>query len=81
MEDGSLKVIFSEILRGYSLAESFSGKIRINHFTNFDSAALDIKNKAFYDKAIKEGLPNRKERIDYLLDEGIWTEKKKQRGR
>ena len=76
MEDGSLKVIFSEILRGYSLAESFSGKIRINHFTNFDSAALDIKNKAFYDKAIKEGLPNRKERIDYLLDEGIWTEKK-----
>ena len=76
MEDGSLKVIFSEILRGYSLTESSSGKVRINHFTNFDSAALDIKNKAFYDKAIKEGLPSREERIDYLLEEGIWTEKK-----
>ena len=76
MEDGSLKVIFSEVLRGYSLVDSSLGKSRINHFTNFDSASLDIKNKAFYDKAIKEGLPSRKERIDYLLEEGIWTDEK-----
>tara|TARA_R110000765_G_scaffold325588_1_gene417012 strand:+ start:816 stop:1802 length:987 start_codon:yes stop_codon:yes gene_type:complete len=76
MEDGSLKVIFSEVLRGYSLVDSSFGKSRINHFTNFDSAALDIKNKAFYDKAVKEGLPSRDERIDYLLEEGIWTNEK-----
>ena len=76
MEDGSLKVIFSEVLRGYSIVESSFGKSRINHFTNFDSAALDIKNKTFYDKAIREGLPSRKERIDHLLDEGVWTDEK-----
>ena len=60
MEDGSLKVIFSEVLRGYSLVESSFGKSRINHFTNFDSAALDIKNKAFYDKAIRKDFPAEK---------------------
>ena len=76
MEDASLKVIFSEVLRGYSLVESSFGKSRINHFTNFDSAALDIKSKAFYDKAVKEGLPSREERVDYLLREGVWTDEK-----
>tara|TARA_R100000458_G_C8263869_1_gene239153 strand:+ start:90 stop:1076 length:987 start_codon:yes stop_codon:yes gene_type:complete len=76
MEDGNLKVVFSEILRGYSLVDSSFGPSRINHFNNFDSASLDIKNKEFYDKAIKEGLPTRDERIDFLLKEGIWTEEK-----
>ena len=77
MEDASLKVIFSEILRGFTLVDSQShGKIRIKHFTNFDSAELDIKNKLFLDKAINQGLPTRKDRIDYLLKENIWTEDK-----
>ena len=77
MEEGNLKVVFSEVLRGYSLAESPSfNKIRIKHFNNFDSAALDIKNKAFFDKAVEKGLTTRKDRIDYLLREDIWTEEK-----
>ena len=77
MEEGALKVIFSEILRGYTLVESETfGKIRVKHFTNFDSAELDIKNKAFYDKALEEGLPTRKQRIDYLIKENIWTKEK-----
>ena len=77
MEEGALKVIFSEVLRGYTLVDSTTfGKIRVKHFTNFDSAELDIKNKAFYDKALEQGLPTRKERIDYLLKENIWTKEK-----
>ena len=77
MEDGSLKVIFSEILRGFTLVNSKDyGKIRVKHFTNFDSAELDIKNKFFYDKAVGQGLPTREERVEYLLKEGIWTDAK-----
>jgi len=77
VEDASLKVIFSEILRGFTLVDSENyGKIRVKHFTNFDSAELDIKNKLYYDKALKEGLPTRNDRIDYLLKENIWTEEK-----
>ena len=77
MENGNLKVVFSEVLRGYTLVDSpCFNKIRIKHFNNFDSAELDIKNKAFYDKAVSDGLTTRKDRIDYLLKENIWTEEK-----
>ena len=77
MDPIDLKVTFSEILRGFTLLESeYYGTVRIKHFTNFDSAELDIKNRAFYKKAINEGLPSRKERIDFLLDQQIWTEEK-----
>tara|TARA_R100001082_G_scaffold3773_1_gene3000 strand:+ start:6677 stop:7672 length:996 start_codon:yes stop_codon:yes gene_type:complete len=77
VEDGSLKVIFSEVLRGFTLAESQEfGKIKVKHFNNFDSAELDIKNRYFYEKAVKQGLPTKRERIDYLVKENIWDEGK-----
>ena len=77
MEEGNLKIVFSEILRGYTLVNlSDFGTVKIKHFNNFDSAELDIKNRFFYDKAVSQGLPTRKERIDHLLAEDIWTEKK-----
>ena len=53
MEKKDSKIIFSEVLRGYTVVESPSyKKISIKHFNNFDSAALDIKNKTFYSSAI-----------------------------
>jgi len=74
MEESSLKVVFSEILRGHTLVSSPKyGDVKIKHFNNFDSAELDIKNDFYYQKAINEGLPTRKQRIDYLLKEKIWT--------
>jgi len=77
LEHENLKIVFSEALRGYTLVDSPSyKKISIKHFNNFDSAALDIKNKTFYDKAVENGLPTRKERIDYLIKENVWTEEK-----
>ena len=77
MDPIDLKVTFSEILRGYSLVQSeYFNIVRIKHFTNFDSAELDIKNREFYNKALNEGLPSRKQRIDDLLEQKIWTEEK-----
>jgi hypothetical protein len=77
MENLGLKVIFSEILRGYTLVENKDfGKIKIKHFNNFDSAELDIKNRYFYEKARDQGLPTREQKIEYLLKEDIWDEKK-----
>ena len=77
MERENLKVVFSEILRGYTLVSLPEfGNIKIKHFNNFDSAELDIKNRYFYEKAVSQGLPTRKQRIDHLLEENIWTEEK-----
>jgi len=77
MENSGLKVIFSEILRGYTLVENKDfGKIKIKHFNNFDSAELDIKNRYFYEKARDQGLHTREQKIEYLLKEDIWDDKK-----
>ena len=77
MERENLKVVFSEILRGYTLVSLPEfGNIKIKHFNNFDSAELDIKNRYFYEKAVSQGLPTRKQRIDHLLEENIWTEER-----
>lgn len=77
MKGGGLKVTFSEVLRGFSASVlPYFGEIRIKHFNNFDSAELDVKNKDFYDNAVSKGLPTRKDRIDYLLKENIWTDEK-----
>jgi len=77
MEDVNLKVVFSEILRGYTLVDVPEfGNIKIKHFNNFDSAELDLKNRFFYEKAVSQGLPTRKERVDHLLEEDVWTEEK-----
>ena len=77
MERENLKVVFSEILRGYTLVSLPEfGNIKIKHFNNIDSAELDIKNRYFYEKAVSQGLPTRKQRIDHLLEENIWTEEK-----
>jgi len=77
MEDSALKVIFSEILRGYTLVDNEDfGKLKIKHFNNFDSAELDIKNRYFYEKARDQGLPTREQKIQYLLDNNIWDEEK-----
>ena len=77
MEESGLKVIFSEVLRGYTLSDSeVFGKVKIKHFNNFDSAELDIKNRYFYEKAVEKGLPTRKDRVDYLIENEIWDDKK-----
>jgi len=78
VDEVSLKVIFSEILRGYTLVTSHDsyGKIKIKHFTNFDSAELDIKNHYFLQKAKQQGLPTREDRVQYLLNENIWNDEK-----
>ena len=77
MEGENLKIVFSEILRGYTLVNLPPfGNLKIKHFNNFDSAELDLKNRFFYDKAVSQGLPTRKERVDHLLKENIWTGEK-----
>ena len=57
----------------FFLETIFEIHIVFKHFNNFDSAELDIKSEFFYQKAVKDGLPTRKDRIDYLLKEKIWT--------
>lgn len=80
MTDTSLKIVFSEIIKGYSKKniEGF-GTLFFKHINNQDSADIDIYNQQFVEKAKKMGLPTEKDQETYLLKEGLWEESKNKR--
>lgn len=77
MERQNLKLIFSEIIEGYSLVNSPTfGDLKIKHINNFDSAQTDIRQDYSFKKAVKEGLPKREDKIKYLIEEKLWSPEK-----
>ena len=77
MERGKLKLVFSEIIEGYSLVTSkLFGDLKIKHINNFDAAKTDIKNHHYFEKAVEQGLPKKEEK---LLNESPGRKKPKSR--
>lgn len=80
MTDTSLKIVFSEIIKGYSKKNIEGiGALFFKHINNQDSADIDIYNQQFTEKAKKMGLPTEKDQEEYLLKEGLWEESKDKR--
>ena len=77
MERQDLKLIFSEIIEGYSLVNSPTyGDLKIKHINNFDSAQTDIRQDYSFKKAVKDGLPKREDKTKYLIEEKLWDPEK-----
>lgn len=77
MIDSSLKIIFSEIIKGYSKKNIDGvGTLFFKHINNQDSAEIDIYNQQFMDKAKSMGLPTEKEQEEFLIKEGLWEQEK-----
>jgi len=77
MEKQELKLAFSEILEGYSLARSPKyGEIKIKHMNNSDASKTDIKNNYFYKKAISQGLPKKQDQIGKVCLSYLWSKEK-----
>ena len=77
MEKQNLKLIFSEIIEGYSLVNSPTfGDLKIKHINNFDSAQTDIRQDYCFKKAVKDGLPEREDKMKYLIEEKLWDPEK-----
>lgn len=73
MNGDKLKLLYADILRGYSPA--FLGKklVYFKHTTHSESANQDIKYSFFLEKAIKDHLPTYEERKNYLIEEKSWS--------
>ena len=80
MIETNLKIIFSEIIKGYSKKNIEGiGTLFFKHINNQDSADIDIYNQQFTEKAKGMGLPTSKEQEEYLIKEGLWEESKNKR--
>ena len=82
MQREYLKLIFSEIIEGYSFVPSkLFGDLKIKHINNFDAAKTDIKNHYYFEKAVSQGLEKREDKIDYLIKEKLWDPEKDKRAK
>jgi hypothetical protein len=80
MINTNLKIIFSEIIKGYSKKNIEGiGTLFFKHINNQDSADIDIYNQQFTEKAKSMGLPTEKEQEAYLIKEDLWQESKNKR--
>lgn len=71
-----LRILYSDIIRGFSIVESPKfGKIFIKHPNHTDSASVDTKTEYYFQKAKEKKLPTLAEKEEYLAQEGLWTKK------
>jgi len=70
-----LKLIFSEVIQGYSLVNIPSlGEIKVKHLNSLDAAEIDILKDKYFTKAKEQGLPTQQDKLDELHKEGLWTQ-------
>lgn len=71
-----LRIIYSEIIRGYSIIDMPKfGRVFIKHANHVDSALVDGKTEYYLKKAKDKKLPTADEKEKYLNDEGLWSKK------
>ena len=80
-EDKSvLKLIFAEVIQGFSLIEVPSlGEIKVKHLTSLDAAKIDILKDKYFNKAKDKGLPTEEEKLAELEQDGSWTQEDEQK--
>lgn len=75
-DKNQLRLLFIDILNGYTLAFFKDQKIYYKHNTSFDSGDVDYRREDFVRKAKNNGLPTEKEKEEYLIKEKLWSEDK-----
>lgn len=71
-----LKLIFIDIIRGYSIGEYEGQRIFIKHHTNLDAGDIDYRKQEFKNKAVKSGLPTVESQEKYIIKENLWSKDK-----
>lgn len=79
MQENQLKILFAEVLRGYSEVKYQSKPLYIKHFDNFIVANASIEYEKAVDCAKEKGVLTQNERIKELITQNLWSnEKEKQ---
>lgn len=75
--ENDLKLLFSEIINGYTTAEYEDlGVFYIKHLNNLDSSALEVKRDYYFKYAQNAGLVTSDQKERELIEENEWSEDK-----
>lgn len=70
----SLKRILRDVTRGFSVTSYKEKRIYVKHLGIIDQVDIDDYREEHYDRAKKRGIPNEKEVLEILFENGDWTE-------
>jgi hypothetical protein len=73
LDKNKLRLLFIDILKGYSLSYYNSNKLYFKHNTSFDSGEIDHLKQEFLEKAKRNGLPTESQKEEYLILENLWS--------
>lgn len=71
-----LRQAFLDVCNGYSVASHKGEKIYIRHLSHKEHLMLDDLQDSFKKDAIENGIPSEKDKVNYLVSEGLWSEKR-----
>ncbi len=71
-----LKIIYSEIIQGYSHFKEEN--IWIKHLTDLETSLISKKRNELYQSYIKDGLPNESDKLNQIIDLGLWSKEKEE---
>lgn len=72
----NLKLIYSEIIKGYSVFSYQNNSFFIKHLNHLDSADIDIYKQVCLEKAINNGMVLQRDKLQSIIKEGSWSDAK-----
>jgi|TARA_Y100000022_G_scaffold23987_2_gene18120 hypothetical protein len=76
VETVARRKIFRDIVRGYSTAIIEEDFVFIKHMTPHDQVELEEVEQKYFKIAEKRGVPTEKDMMDFLIQEGEWSDSK-----
>ena len=73
LDKNKLRILFVDILKGYSVSYYKDNKLYFKHNTTIDSGNIDHLKQEFMQKAIKNGLPTEEQKEEYIISEKLWS--------
>lgn len=72
-EISSLREMFIDISKGFSMGKFNGQNIKIKHFSLEDQARIDTFRTDYYNYALELGIPKEEDRLEKLNKQGFWT--------
>ncbi len=73
-ETNLLRRIYKNALVGYSIINFRNAAVYIKHFSEIDYGEIQEIQEDFFKEAKNKGLPTEQEKVQSLIEEGVWSE-------
>lgn len=72
-EEKTLRKVLTDVINGYSFVEHEDESAFVKHFGSKEQQELEFHHDKIYKRAQKFGLPTEEEALQFVKDEGLWS--------